>query len=135
MWSDWKFAAQDTVRRVRAGRGGEHLGGSAFGGLAEAIRELAKQSRDCEGFACQVKAVQEPLPLLSPMCALLYRAVRELLVNVTKHAGADNVEITLDRDERDIRICVADDGRGFDPSVLESARADGVLEFRTFANG
>jgi len=96
-------------------------------GLAGAVRELAEQFRDCEGFACRVEAVQTPLPLASPVCTLLYRAVRELLVNVTKHAEARNVEITLDRDERNVRVCVADDGRGFDPSVLESARADGGL--------
>jgi PAS domain S-box-containing protein len=99
-------------------------------GLAGTVRELAEQFRDSEGFACRVHAVQTHLPLISPVRTLLYRAIRELLVNVTKHAGAENVEITLDRDERNVRICVADDGRGFDLSVLKSARTDGGLGIR-----
>jgi signal transduction histidine kinase len=56
---------------------------------------------------------------------MLYRAVRELLVNVVKHAQAGAVEIVVDRDERNVRITVGDDGRGFDPSTLDARRADG----------
>jgi two-component system, NarL family, sensor kinase len=56
---------------------------------------------------------------------MLYRAVRELLVNVAKHAKADHVDITLDREDRSLRITVEDDGKGFDPSLPASGRLDG----------
>ena len=57
--------------------------------------------------------------MIEQVRTMLYRAVRELLVNVAKHARAENVDITLDRDERRIRVCVEDDGDGFDPSVAD----------------
>lgn len=96
-------------------------------GLAAAICELAEQFSDCEGFVCRVHATEEPLPLLSPVRTMLYRAVRELLVNVARHAKADHVDITLEREDRSLRITVEDDGKGFDPSLLESGRPDGGL--------
>jgi PAS domain S-box-containing protein len=94
-------------------------------GLVAAIQELAEQFGDCEGFVCRVHAPEEPIPVLSQVRTMLYRAVRELLVNVAKHAKARNVDIILDRDERSIRVSVEDDGNGFDPSALEAGRMSG----------
>ncbi len=47
--------------------------------------------------------------------ALLFRAVRELSINVVKHARASNLTVTLGKREDTFEICVADDGIGFDP--------------------
>lgn len=129
-------AMQDSLRQVceRVSRAVEWTGNLAVElspstlhahGLAAAIRELAEQFCESEGFVCRVHITDEPLPMLSQVRTMLYRAVRELLVNVAKHATASNVDLTVDRDERNIRICVEDDGKGFDPSALELGRADG----------
>ena len=45
---------------------------------------------------------------------VLYRALRELLLNVVKHAESDEVTVTLRREDRTIRLVVQDQGRGFD---------------------
>ena len=42
---------------------------------------------------------------------------REALHNVVKHAGADRVEIGLDVDAGQMLLLIADDGRGFDPTL------------------
>jgi PAS domain S-box-containing protein len=91
-------------------------------GLQAAIEELAEQFSECEGFVCRVQASEEPKPVVEQVRCMLYRAVRELLVNVAKHAGARTVSIHVGRDERNIRITVRDDGKGFDPSVLANGR-------------
>ena len=51
----------------------------------------------------------------------LFRAVRELLFNVVKHAGVDRARVQLDRtaDGR-ARIGVSDEGAGFDPETLRA---------------
>jgi signal transduction histidine kinase len=87
-------------------------------GLQAAVEELAEQFSECEGFACRVECAQERMPLGEQMEAMLYRAIRELLVNVAKHAGAGSVMITLARNERVVTITVQDDGKGFDTAVL-----------------
>ncbi len=94
-------------------------------GLQPALEELADQFSESEGFHCRVQGPQECGPLSEQVQSLLYRSVREMLVNVAKHAEARNVEITLDRREQDLRIAVQDDGRGFDPAVLDG-RGKGV---------
>lgn len=61
----------------------------------------------------QVKVVG---PDLAP---LLFRSVRELLMNVVKHARASRVRITVSRKDGKILIVVEDDGIGFDVSRLQ----------------
>jgi signal transduction histidine kinase len=46
----------------------------------------------------------------------IYRIVQESLNNVVKHAGTCNVAISLDLQPEGLRLHVADDGYGFDPS-------------------
>jgi signal transduction histidine kinase len=45
---------------------------------------------------------------------ILFRAVRELLFNVVKHARASRVEILVTRNVGSLTTEVCDDGRGFD---------------------
>ena len=87
-------------------------------GLQPAIEELAEQFAEAEGFHCRVECVGECASLNEQVRSLLYRAVRELLVNVAKHAQAKNVAILLSRDEQSLKVAVHDDGKGFDPAVL-----------------
>jgi signal transduction histidine kinase len=49
--------------------------------------------------------------------ALIFRAVRELLINVVKHARAHTVRVTLLREETALHAEVVDDGVGFDSST------------------
>lgn len=46
--------------------------------------------------------------------AILYRNVRELVVNVVKHAQAKRVTVRLEERDANVRIVVEDDGVGFD---------------------
>ena len=47
---------------------------------------------------------------------LLYRVLRELLFNVSKHAGTGRVRVWAEPCVGCVRVVVEDDGRGFDPS-------------------
>jgi signal transduction histidine kinase len=48
---------------------------------------------------------------------IFVKAIREILVNVVKHAKADNVEISLYTDAGNIVVEINDDGIGFDPNA------------------
>ncbi|MFA7405627.1 MAG: response regulator [Pelobacteraceae bacterium] len=50
----------------------------------------------------------------------LFFAVRELLINVAKHAKTDCARITAGRENDCIVIRVEDDGIGFDPNLIEA---------------
>ena len=94
-------------------------------GLEAAIEDLADQFSDGDGFLCEVHGSEEPKPLTDEVKSLLYRSVRELLVNVSKHARAKNVVIDVQREESTIRITVDDDGRGFSPAQVKGVAGGG----------
>ncbi len=64
----------------------------------------------------------KPKPLAEAHGLILFRAVRELLLNVVKHARARRCTVSLERRGDEMRIEVADDGVGFAPEVLEGAQ-------------
>jgi signal transduction histidine kinase len=49
----------------------------------------------------------------------IYLSVREALHNVVKHSGAQEVKISLQKNEQTFTITVKDNGNGFDPKKLE----------------
>ena len=50
----------------------------------------------------------------------LYRIAQETLNNIFKHAGASQVTISLKSTQDGIEMCIADNGRGFDPLGISS---------------
>jgi PAS domain S-box-containing protein len=60
----------------------------------------------------------EPKPLADHVKVLLYRSIRELLINITKHAKAEFVKVAISRVDNDIQVTVEDDGKGLDVSAL-----------------
>jgi signal transduction histidine kinase len=60
----------------------------------------------------------EDLPLPPETVGIhLYRFLQEALTNVSKHARAHRVQVTLDAVDGTIRLVVEDDGVGFDPEA------------------
>ena len=54
-------------------------------------------------------------PLTEDVRAILFRNVRELLVNTARHAQANEIKVSLERQDASIKIMIRDDGVGFDP--------------------
>jgi len=83
-------------------------------GLEAALEWLAEQTEQRHGIPTDFRDDRRPKPLHEDMRILLYRAVRELLVNVAKHASASHARLSVGREDGWIRIEVWDDGVGFD---------------------
>ena len=92
-------------------------------GLEAALKELLQDEFPGEKpVARQFRTDHQPKPLSPDVGVLLYQSVRELLINVAKHARATQVTVEVGREQDCIRIFVADDGVGFDAeTVLSSA--------------
>jgi signal transduction histidine kinase len=58
---------------------------------------------------------------------LLYRACRELLHNVFKHANANKVTVTVQVSPAEVVLTVADDGTGFDAEAVDRSQHMGLL--------
>jgi len=64
-------------------------------------------------------------PLSQDVLVLLFQSVRELLINVIKHAQAHEVTLDIRREINCIRVTVADDGAGFDVDEVLSSPSRG----------
>jgi len=86
-------------------------------GLEAAIDEwLTEEIEEKHNISTSLETEGVPESLSQDLTGLLFRSVRELLVNAVKHSRAHNVKVTLQGEEERIRICVEDDGVGFELS-------------------
>lgn len=93
-------------------------------GLTAAVRELAQQSQQRWGTTIRAELEEVGTPAAQ---ALIYRAAREVLVNVFKHAQATEVDLELRRGPGSTVLRVADNGIGFDPEILDRRVAEGHI--------
>jgi len=81
-------------------------------GLKSAIDSLGKELSEEHGFRFSVSG-DEVLEIPEDLRITLFQMVRELLINVIKHAGASLVTVTVTAGDESISIELCDDGRGF----------------------
>jgi PAS domain S-box-containing protein len=96
-------------------------------GLEIAIAEMAERFGENQKLQITFENSDEPKPLTDHVKVLLYRSIRELLINIAKHADAKVVRVALSKANDEIKIVVADDGKGFNISSqdIKSAGSKG----------
>jgi signal transduction histidine kinase len=68
-----------------------------------------------------------------PLKVFLFRAVQEILFNEVKHSGVDEAKVAIAVSDDWIIAEVSDEGRGFDPNLLNTLNAKagiGLLSLR-----
>ncbi|MFA5252447.1 MAG: response regulator [Phycisphaerae bacterium] len=107
-------------------------------GFEVAIEDLVDKFSKEKKIRCSFNTCSTPKPLADDVKILLYRAVRELLINAAKHSRAGTAKVSLLRSGDDICVTVEDDGRGFDASVLkggmEKVKGFGIFNIRERLN-
>jgi signal transduction histidine kinase len=87
-------------------------------GLKASLGWLANKMRTDYGLAVNLSGEDELLPIGSEHRSTVYRAVRELLINVAKHADTMEASIHVDRIGDTMSVKVKDGGCGFDISQV-----------------
>ena len=96
-------------------------------GLGSALQRLAEGWAQREGVDVET-AIPGEVALPMDAQAALLRIAQGALANVAQHADATVVRVDLVQDGDDVRLTVADDGRGFDPASAEET-ASGTDSF------
>jgi signal transduction histidine kinase len=107
-------------------------------GFGRAVEWLAERFKNSYGITITLEDDGQPKAMGDDLRFLLFRAVRELLVNVVKHAHANTTKVTTRRENGRIRITVEDDGVGFEASSATSkggaARGYGLFSIQERMN-
>jgi PAS domain S-box-containing protein len=83
-------------------------------GLTDAIESLAEAFEKAHGIRVCVEDDGVAKETDGDTRYLLFRCVRELLMNAVKHSRSDSVRISLEAQRANVQIVVADNGVGFD---------------------
>jgi signal transduction histidine kinase len=99
-------------------------------GLAAAIEWQVEEFAERTGIRCDLHLSEEDVRLESGVATALFRILQETLTNVARHAGANEVQVELAVDPREVVLKVRDDGRGITESEISSTQALGLLGMR-----
>ena len=66
--------------------------------------------------------------------AMIFRAVQELIYNAYRHSNANSLKIQIDLGETLLKVTVDDDGKGFDPAIIDQGVGMGLKVIRDRLN-
>jgi len=87
-------------------------------GIANSMRWLLDLYREKHGLRSKFRDDETHKPLSEDLHIVLFQAVRELLMNVVKHAGVQDVALSVRKAKGNIEIRVRDRGKGFDQTEI-----------------
>jgi PAS domain S-box-containing protein len=86
-------------------------------GLVSALHELADRLRGEQGADMVVEGPGQEVRMSNSLRGLLFQSVRELVMNALKYAGPCTIRVAVSCCGNEVSICVADNGKGFDPAA------------------
>ncbi|GEM_PF-4053896 len=95
----------------------------ANAGLEAAIKWLAEEFHHKYGITIELHDDKQPKPIKYEKRSILFQVVRELLLNVVKHAQVETVAVTVRRSGGAVQLLVEDSGVGFMSSSDATARS------------
>ena len=94
--------------------------------LADKIKELIDNMNVAGGLAVSVNAEKMQDPVRTEVQLAIYRIVQELINNTMKHAAAKSAIVQVGKtSDGKISITVEDDGKGFDPVIIQEVKGIG----------
>lgn len=93
-------------------------------GLEPALEWLAEEMERVYGLRVGVSSDGQAKPLKQTRRTVVFRSVRELLINVARHAGTREAYVDTQRDGDALVVTVSDEGKGYD--VTRTARGLGL---------
>ncbi len=96
------------------------------GEVAESLAGIAHEFRVNSLIDTTIDVAQTLPPLTAEGGSALFHIAKEALNNIRKHAQATSVGITLHAVDGVVRLEIADNGAGFDPSVTRAEQHNGL---------
>ncbi len=95
-------------------------------GLGPALQWLAEQTATRCGIEVQIEREIRQVRLAPDIETACFRIVQEALTNIARHAKAQQVKISMQRDNGAFILRIQDDGVGFAPEAMQERAAQGA---------
>ena len=95
-------------------------------GLVSAVRNFTKKLEEAQSVRISFKTNLENERLDENIEVVIYRVICELVNNTLKHAGAKNITIVLNKEQKQLMLAYRDDGKGFDVEKILGGERSGM---------
>ena len=99
-------------------------------GLPVAIEWQASEFSKRTGIPCRVAVEPEDMELDPDLSTAVFRIFQETLTNISRHAEAKRVQVSLKKAGREIRLSVKDNGKGITEEQMAKPNSYGLLGIR-----
>ncbi len=96
-------------------------------GLLDAIEWLARQFSETTGIPVKFTIKGKEIKVPEQVATSIFRVCQEAFTNITRHALAKNVLVSINISEENILLIIEDDGIGFDTSSVQNKKSFGIL--------
>jgi signal transduction histidine kinase/ligand-binding sensor domain-containing protein len=104
----------------------------------EALRWQVQNFKKYSGIPVELQLPQDAVELGPEAAKNLFRVLQEILTNILKHAGAEQVKVILYKEDSMLKLIVEDNGRGISLEEIASEEAFGIIGIRercSYLNG
>lgn len=95
-------------------------------GLSSALQQLADEFQQRTGITVATHIAVRTDTMDGDSMTTLFRIAQEGLMNIERHAGAQQVLLALEQEGDGLRLSITDDGNGFDPNRIDTSRNGGI---------
>jgi PAS domain S-box-containing protein len=103
-------------------------------GLTAAIEWQVQEFQERTGVRCKARLSITDNPVEKDLATTIFRILQEALTNVARHAEATAVRVALTQKGGELRLDVADNGKGITAQQIERADAFGIMGMRERVN-
>ena len=103
-------------------------------GLAPTLNRYVATFKEQSGIDVRISTSGLEQRLETYMEVVMFRAVQELLMNASRHSGANQVKLQVDATANEVRLSIDDNGKGFDVSSALEGSGMGLKVIRDRVN-
>jgi signal transduction histidine kinase len=101
-------------------------------GLEPSIEMLVREFTERTGMRidAEIRLDEIEKRISSDIALCTYRILQESLNNIVRHAGASKVLVSIYVEQGNLKLCVCDDGKGFDLPKVDATKGCGISGMR-----
>ncbi len=104
-------------------------------GFIAAIEWATSEFQQRTNIKCNLQISPQFFEIQENISVALFRIYQEILTNISRHANAKKVKITIEKNKDELSLFVKDDGKGIDKNKIDDPKSLGLLGIKERVRG